>query len=163
MTVLGVVLLLTVIAPAVLAGVVVHRLGRRNRVCPRVPSLAPFGWLWSMRSAARLHRRLCRSAATARLCAARRPQWSGLGDVAGELEARAVAVDEHLVWSVRAPGTARRRMLAEVAAEVREVESLTERVLRMVGTPLPVPAADHRAELHDRVDALELALREIAS
>jgi hypothetical protein len=153
--------IVVLVLPSVAAALALRSLARRNRITPRVPTLAPLNWLWSWGGPARLHRRLCRNAATARMCAIRRPHWTAVADVTAELEARAVALDEQLVFATHATRNLRRRLLAEAAAEVREVEMLTQRVLRMTSAPLPVPQGPPPLALRDRVDALEHALREL--
>ena len=143
--------LLTVLA----VYVAVRRLKRRNRVSPAVPCDAPVRWLCAPSRAAMLHRRLRRSVYAAR-------QVRGpAAELAADLEAHAVAVDRHLVLAARAPMAARQRLLRQVAAQVDDIESLTERVLSAAAAPLQ-PGPERLALLAERLETLEAAQAEIA-
>ncbi|HEX2849873.1 MAG TPA: hypothetical protein VHN98_04935, partial [Acidimicrobiales bacterium] len=96
---------------------VFRRLNHANRVSPSVPTPAPLSWLWSFRTAARMHRRLRAGIATARAAVAVQGAVGlGLDDVVAELEARACQLDAQLVVADRAPQRPRLRMLRELAA-----------------------------------------------
>ena len=136
--------------------VAVRRLKRRNRVSPAVPCDAPVRWLCTPSRAAMLHRRLRRSVYAVR-------QVRGpAAELAADLEAHAVAVDRHLVLAARAPMAPRQRLLREVAAQVDDIESLTERVLSAAAAPLQ-PGPERLAVLAERLDTLEAAQAEIAA
>jgi hypothetical protein len=149
-----------------LLALAVRALFRRNRVDPRVRTNAPLGWLWSYRQAARLHRRLCRLSASARLSltagAASRPPWPALTDLGHELSRRACEIDGQLVVANRAPAAMRLRLLRDLAADVGEAEAVTERLVRTTrawrSSDLAAPSL---AELRRRLDALDEALGEI--
>ncbi|HEX7165647.1 MAG TPA: hypothetical protein VF230_01575 [Acidimicrobiales bacterium] len=143
----------------------IHLLRLRNRVSPAVPSMAPLHWMWSVRLAARLHRRLQGSVAAVRLAIAP-TVTSGLGlgldDVAAELEGRAVELDRQLVVASRAASRSRTRMLRELGAEVRELEAIGERTVRLTRAWAGAePSERGLAAVRDRLDALEGALREL--
>ena len=149
-----------------IAGVVLYairRLHLHSRVVPSVRSSAPLHWLVSPRRAARLHRRL-RAAVQASHLAQRHRETIGLGldDVVIELSNRAVDLDRQLVVCNRAPAAARSRMLRELTAEVRELESIAERTVRL-GRAW---AGDRPSErglglVRERLDSLEAAVREL--
>src|SRR3954469_5533622 len=156
------------VVSAVATALVVRWVQRHNRVDPRVRTAAPAVWLYSMRPAARLHRRLRRSVWCARAALdagmERGAPWGTLVELSGEVADRAVAIDRELVVVHRAPTASRRRLLRELADEVNEVEALNERVIRLAGgrfalPGLPVPAVD---PVRERLDALDLALQELA-
>lgn len=141
----------------------IRRLHLHSRVVPSVRSSAPLHWLVSPRRAARLHRRLRASVQAAHL-AQRHRETIGLGldDVVVELSNRAVDLDRQLVVCNRAPAAPRSRMLRELTAEVRELESIAERTVRL-GRAW---AGDRPSErglgpVRDRLDALEAAVREL--
>src|SRR5215212_3012644 len=116
------------VVSAVATALVVRWVQRHNRVDPRVRTAAPVAWLYSMRPAARLHRRLRKSVACARAALdaglERGAPWSTLVELSGEVADRAVAIDRELVVVHRAPTASRRRLLRELTAEVNEVEAL---------------------------------------
>ena len=153
--VLGFVVTGAVVA-ACLAAAVVHTLRVRNRVSPSVRTPAPMGWLWSTSTAARLHRRLRRTVLGTRACLQARAAWPTLGDLAAEIEGRAVALDRERGAAARRPQPGRRRMLAGLRDEVREVEALDQRLVTMAGTRRPDLVA-----VRERLDALDAALREL--
>ena len=135
---------------------VVHTLRVRNRVSPSQRTPAPIAWLWSTSTAARLHRRLRRTVLGTRACLQARAAWPTLGDLAAEIEGRAVALDRELVAAARLPQPGRRRMLAGLRDEVREVEALDQRLVTMAGRRRPDLVA-----VRERLDALDAALREL--
>jgi hypothetical protein len=125
----------------------VHMLRVRNRVAPGVKTRAPLSWLWSPRAAARLHRRLRRSVLGARMSL---EATSSFAELALEVERRAVVLDRELVAADRA------RRVGELRDEVEEVEALNQRLVAM--------ARNRRTDLagvHERLDALDAALREL--
>jgi len=142
---------------------VLRRLRRANQVRPGTPSPAPLSWLWSFRAAARMHRRLAAVVAAGRAAVALRgASGLGLDQVAGELERRAVDLDAQLVVADRAPAGPRARMLRELRAESRELESLVERVIRMSRAWSGAsPSERGLGPIRERLDLLEQALREL--
>jgi hypothetical protein len=153
-------------ALAVMVGAVafvVHRLRVRNRVVLSVRTPAPLRWLASPRRAARLHRRLRAAVAGAHLAQLHRETVSlGIDDVIAELSLRAVELDRQLVVCDGAPSASRRRMLRELAAEVGEVEALTERTIRLARAwSGDRPSERGLGPVRDRLDALEAAVREL--
>lgn len=152
---------------AVAAALVLRKLTRANRVAPGRKSAAPLSWLASPRAPARLHRRLRRAVAAANLSVAVAPAAVALLDVAGELTARAVKIDDCLVAANALHPQVRRPRLYELAAEIREIEQSTGRLHRLSSDwcrqldqasatmALPLP------DLHERLDAVEAALREL--
>lgn len=139
---------------------------RANRVSRRHKSAAPLTWLVSLGALARLHRRLRRAVATAELAVtAVAPAALPLRDVAAELTSRAVAADHWLVTARTLHPVAQRGRVAQLAREVRDIEMSAARLhglafewRRSVDNavaPLPPP------DLHQRLDAVEAALREL--
>jgi hypothetical protein len=144
-------------------GIVFHSLRRRNRVSPSVRTPAPLYWLWSWRFAARLHRHLARSVAGARACVVHSGEQLGLMAMVNELEAHASAIDAQLVAVDRSPQPTRYRMLRELYAEIRQVDAMAERVIRMgrawAGAE---PSVRGLAGVGERLDALESAMADLA-
>ena len=157
-----------------------RRLHRSNRLVAGRRSVAPSSWIWSPRRAAVLHRRLqscCQvaiqaaaetgpSAAPAgrRLMPRRRPSAPGPFErLASDMITQAVDLDARLVAADRRSGPLRRQTLAEVAAEVHQLESFAHRMdtlarawrAQLTG---PQPA---NTELGDRLDALDATLHEL--
>jgi hypothetical protein len=128
-----------------------HRLRRRNRVSPRARGAAPLAWLWSWRAPARLHRRLQASVRASSAVAS-----PALAELAAQLERRAVVVDQQLVAAARQPV-----LLAQVRADVDEIEALCTRLVGLAGQ-WPYAEGD-TAELSQRLDALDQARRELAT
>ena len=153
----------------VTAAVVLWRLRRRNRVSPDTPTLAPLRWVWSPQHAARLHRRLRAAVHTARFRAAgngRRYLPSGqVDDLVDELCRQATAIDDQLVLVRRAPAPVRRRVLRDIAEEVRTVESLAGRIAATVNgcdRPGLVGGGPSLARIGHQLDLLDEARIEIA-
>jgi len=159
--------ILILVTFAVSTALVLRKLTRANRVAPGRRSAAPLSWLVSPFTAPRLHRRLRRAVAAARLSVAVAPAALALQDVAGELTARAVKIDDYLVAANGLHPQVRRPRLYELADEIREIEESTGRLHRLssdwcrqldlatatMGVALP--------DLHQRLDAVEAALREL--
>lgn len=145
------------------AAVAAHVLGRANRLVPGTATPAPLGWLWSPRTAARLHRRLKRSLSAARTCAELHGRDLGLVDLVSDLERHAVALDRELVVADRLPHPNRSRALRELRAEVRQVDALAERIIRngraWSGTE---PSAREVTGVAERLDALESAVADLS-
>ncbi|HEX3426853.1 MAG TPA: hypothetical protein VHT30_12025 [Acidimicrobiales bacterium] len=139
---------------------------RANRVSRRHKSAAPITWLVSLGGPARLHRRLRRAVATAELAAnAVAPAALPLRDVAAELTSRAIAADQWLVTARALHPEAQRFRMTELAHEVREIEVSAARLHGLAfewrrsidNAVASLPAPD----LHQRLDAVEAALREL--
>jgi hypothetical protein len=140
-----------------------RRLQVRNRVSPRISSRAPLDWMWSWSLAARLHRHLARTVAAARSCIQGSRAQLGLEDLVAGLERHACAIDDQLVVVARLPASARRRLLRELAAEVREVDALAERVIRSGRAWAGVePSTRALAPVAERLDALDEAMRDLS-
>ncbi|HEX3539777.1 MAG TPA: hypothetical protein VHT75_04970 [Acidimicrobiales bacterium] len=166
--VLGVLALVAFTTFVIVLLAVLRKVTRANQVAPGRPSPAPLSWLASPGAPARLHRRLRRAVTTADVSARRiAPAAVALGDVAQEITARAVAVDDGLVAASGLHPMARRGQVAELAAEVRDIEACAARLHRVSGdwrrrhdeaaSALSVPPPN----LHERLDAVEAALREL--
>ena len=151
---------------AVFAGAVAYtrwRLRKQLRVRPSTPSPAPTSWLVSTSEPARLHRRLRRAAATARLAGERGD--ATITELATEIGDHAVALEAHLVmlsrmW--RRERSARR----QIVEQVTQLEQLTVRLTASaaeVSRPraLGAGAPDALAELTERIDALDAARAEL--
>jgi hypothetical protein len=165
---LGVTALVITAAVALVVALVMRAAVRANRVAPKRRSAAPLSWLASPGSPARLHRRLRRAVGVADFAVGTMaPAAMPLRDVAGQLEARAVTVDDWLVAAHLLLPAARRYRLAELGAEVREIEVSAARLHQLscdwrrcldqatAAEPVPLP------DLHQRMDAVEAALREL--
>ncbi len=157
-------------APCGGVALVMRSLIRANRVAPGRRSPAPLSWLVSPRLPARLHRRLRRAVRIASFATGTvAPAALPLREVAADLVARAVVLDD---WLVAADGLhlgARMPRLAQLAAEVRELEVSAarhhqvscewRRCLDQAAAAMAVPPPD----VHQRLDAVEAALRELPS
>ena len=144
-------------------GLTIHRLRRRNRVTPSVKTTAPTSWLWSLRLAPRLHRRLRRTTAVARQCMVESRDQLGLAELVCDLERHACEIDRQLVVVSRMPQPQRNRLLRELEAEARQVDALAERIIRMGRAWAGVePSARALAPVAERLDALDSALRDVA-
>jgi hypothetical protein len=154
-------LIASVVFTAGMAAMAWRSIERGNRVSPSVRSRFPIRYRWSMRYAARLHRHLRRTVAAVRSCVTSDDQL--VFDVVTELEHFACAVDDQLAIAVHMPQPARRRILRELRAEVHEVDAMAERLIRLrrawAGAQ---PSARTLAPIAERVEALELALRDLA-
>jgi hypothetical protein len=163
----GLLIVLMVLALTTIGSVVgLHwYLSHRNRVTPRVPSPAPLTWLWSPSTPARTHRRLRTAAATAR-SVPRDPEAPSLSAAAlsVDLEQHAVALDEWVVWTARAPRRWRRDHYRAIRSQVYDLETLSVR-LTMVSSALPRFPADDRtpplAAAREQVEQLEQAHAEL--
>jgi hypothetical protein len=160
-------------------GVLVWALRRANRVSPHYRTAAPLSWLYSWRTFAYLHRRLRRvvagvqAAMSPPLAVGARRREPGnrmpqaMIDLAGEIEARAVSVDDRLVVASHARHTPRRLALAELSREVRDVESSANRLVGLSNgwrnhlLVLSGNGPDAGEHLNERMDALEQALTEL--
>jgi hypothetical protein len=140
-------------------------LGRRNRVAPTVASPAPLTWLWSPSTPARTHRRL-RAAATTARSVPRDPDAPSLSAAAlsVDLEQHAVALDEWVVWTARAPRRWRREHYRAIRSQVYDLETLSVR-LTLVSSALPRFPDDDRTQplvaAREQVEQLEQAHAEI--
>jgi FAD/FMN-containing dehydrogenase len=160
--------LLVLTTLAVGSALVMRSLIRANRVAPGRRSAAPLSWLASPRRAPRLHRRLRRAVAASNFAVGTMaPAAVPLCEVAGELVQRAVSLDDWLVATLGLHLAARRYRLAQLTAEVREIEVSAARLHQLSSdwrrcldqateeTAIPLP------DLHQRLDAVEAALREL--
>lgn len=147
---------------AVAVGLALQGLKRRNRIAPRIRTGAPLSWLWSGRTAARMHRRLRGVVRSAQACCPRTSRRSPRGTVhelVDDLVELAAVADRKLVVAASMPRLRRALALAEVAGEIREIERLAGRVRHYaeLGAPAPVTVS----ALQERLDALDAARREI--
>lgn len=151
----------------------VWRLRRRNRVHRCLPTTAPLWWLSSPTRAPRMHRRLRAAVAASgwhgRRRARRRRASHGAGedrlqDLAGELAAEALALDNAIVSASLAPKRSRRHILDTLEPSVVRLERVAGRlaVLRAgsAGGRLLTDAAALDA-LEEQLDALEAARLEV--
>jgi hypothetical protein len=127
--------LMAAVFAACCAAAGVHMLRVRNRVVPEVRSAAPVRWLWSARTPARLHRRLRRSVLGCRF-----------------------ALDRELVAAGRARLSGRARVVRDLRGEVEQVEALNQRLVSMARTNR---SRTDLSAVHERLDALDAALREL--
>ncbi len=152
-----------------------RRLRRGARLVPGRPTTAPLWWLVHPGRPAQLHRRLRRACQTViaavgtptrSLHPARRQQPSSpLTRVGAEVVDRAVALDARVVIADHLVGAHRRRILQELAAQVRAVDAAAQRVQRLdsvwrdqrslVTTLVTEPS------LEMRLDAMEQAMAEL--
>jgi hypothetical protein len=154
---------------SVALGLLLWRLGRRNRLHPSTPTPAPVAWLLSPARPARLHRRLRAAVLTAHFRAPgrgrRKVPTSAVDELVAELLREAVAVDHQLVVAARAPLRVRTRLLGVAEPQVAKLEQLAARLAVLVSataTPGGAPAAAAIGALEERLDALEAARQEIA-
>lgn len=178
---LALVLWLVLITTVVLAtmAVAASRLRARNRVVPDAATGAPLWWLASPLPSARLHRRL-RDAATplhvpAPSARPRRRRATAIPapptvELRRTLTAEAVRLDAHLVALRRMSPSTRRVALSTLSAQVRELEGLGQRIVRLDaqaatnGTAGPwAPPGAGLAEVAERVGHLEAAHAELAA
>ena len=165
---LGVFLLFIGAVTALVTALAMRAVIRANRVAPGRRTAAPVSWLFSTRLSARLHRRLRRAVATSSFAVvAMTPSATPLREVAGELVDRAVAIDDWLVATNGLHPDIRRSRMSELAAEVDDIERSAARLHQICGdwrrcldqasgaTAVPAP------NLHQRLDAVEAALREL--
>lgn len=148
---------------AIAAVLVMRRVHRRNRVSPGVRSNAPLTWLWSPRTAPRLHRRLraCVVSAHASTTSTGRRPCAPITELADDLEQCAVRLDHDLVAADRVPRAVRGQPLAELRRSVAQVEQLAVRIERLGGSWADDGSPAGVAALGHRVDAVETALRDL--
>ena len=121
-----------IVACCIVALFIRHRINRRHRVHPKVPTPAPLTWLADPRGAARLHRRLAKVGHTAGEVAddhrvaqrkLRKPvEQPEMVALAEELRQQAVHLDVQVARTAGLPSTVRRAHLAQLAASVSEAE-----------------------------------------
>lgn len=135
-----------------------HRLRRRLRIAPRVPSKAPTVWIISPTAPARLHRRLCTVAASARLASTLDP---GVAPLADDLVAEAVAIEPRViaVARTRRAGWSARR---DLSTRVSDLEVVARRLATLSSETASPAEPLGPARLLERVSALEEARQELA-
>jgi DNA repair ATPase RecN len=141
-----------------------HRMRRFLRVRPSLRTQAPTGWALSTGEPARLHRRLRRVAASARITGSNGDLTTA--SLAVQVEDEAVRLETCLVALSRVWRTDRdaRRQLT---AQITELEHLAVRLAtNSAATSRPAGlttgAPDTLAELSERLDALDNANRELS-
>jgi hypothetical protein len=141
------------------------RLRKQLRVRPSTRSAAPTSWLVSTSEPARLHRRLRKATATARLAGAR--GGATVAGLAAEIEDHAVAVEAQLVMLARV-WRRERDARKQLAGQVTQLEQLAVRISasavdatrsRALGPGSP----DALAALTERIEALDAARAELAA
>lgn len=144
------------------------RLRRRNRLHPKVATMAPLIWLAHPGAPARMHRRLRAAIATASFRlpgqGRRKVPASSVDDLVESLLHEAAAVDEQLVLAARAPRAVRIRIMAVTAPQVTKIETIAGRLAVIVSSSARrggLPAANAIQALEDRLDALEVSRQEI--
>jgi hypothetical protein len=140
------------------------RLRKQLRVRPSTRSAAPTYWLVATSEPARLHRRLRKAAATARLAGAR--GGATIAGLADEIEDHAVALEMHLVMMSRM-WRRERHARKQLVAQVTQVEQLSSRLASTaveVNRPRALGAGspDALAALTERIDALDAAREELS-
>lgn len=121
-----------IVSLCILALFLRHRINRRHRIHPKVPTPAPLTWLADPRSAPRLHRRLAKVGRTAGAVAddhrvpqkklrkpVEQPEMVLLGE---RLRQQAVALDVQVARTAALPAAVRRQHLAHLASSVSEAE-----------------------------------------
>ncbi|MGC8626477.1 MAG: hypothetical protein ACP5VR_02790 [Acidimicrobiales bacterium] len=168
------------VAPVVLLGAgaafATYYLQRANRVGPSRVGPVPLAWLWSPSPAAMLHRRLrsaCQvassvvgSLATPRRRRRGRTLADSIAELAKEVIAEAVRLDQQLVPTSRlARGAPRARALAALDQQVALVEDAAARVSHLAArrAQLSGPAGPAALSLSERIAAMEAALGELSS
>lgn len=159
--------LIAAVAMALVAVLGARALRKRNRVSPSAASPAPAAWLGAPSAPARLHRRLRSAVAVARSAsAAAAPVAPRLAELTADLEREAVAIDDHLVMVSRLASRERRKVLAQLATKVRQVEQLASQVsLMAVQAQAPMISAGQPSALDDlshQLELLEQARHEVA-
>ena len=156
-------------------GVFWWKLDRANRVVPSQATPAPMHWLVSPSRSAQLHRRLRNAVAPGHVPPRKRERDPLVGSVTQlreELEAQATTVDHHLVLVAHRPRPQRRRELAALDGQVRQVEDLSVRLRHLAyetatrPTPdqRPIPETDvHLGRLAQSVGHQEQAVEELAA
>lgn len=128
-----------VVACCVVALLVRHRINRRHRVHPKVPTPAPLTWMADPRAAARLHRRLAKVGRTAGVVAddhrvpqkkLRRPvEQPPMVELAEQLRQQAVQLDRQVARTASLPATVRRAQLMALSRSVAEAEHACVRLV----------------------------------
>jgi len=121
-----------VVSLCIVALFVRHRVNRRHRVHPKVPTPAPLTWMADPRTAARLHRRLAKVGHTAGDVAddhrvpqkkLRKPvEQPEMVALAEELRQQAVNLDVEVARTAGLPTAVRRSHLAHLASSVSQAE-----------------------------------------
>ena len=139
-----------------------HRIRKKVRIKPSMPSPAPTTWLVSNSEPAQLHRRLRKVAVVARGATTVAGKGSAVAAVGRDIEDRTVAVEAHLVlisrmW--RREPEAR----ASLRDQVAELEHLATRTAAAATSQraLTMASEDPLADLRERLDALEAARIEL--
>lgn len=127
-----------------------HRINRRHRVHPKVPTAAPITWLADPRTPARLHRRLAKVGRTAGAVAddhrlpqkrLRRPvEQPRMVGLAEDLRQQAVNLDQQVARTAMLPAEVKRRHLEQLAWSVREAEFTCVRLVSLSATARTQPA-----------------------
>lgn len=154
-----------VVACCILVLLVRHRINRRHRVHPKVPTPAPLTWMADPRAAARLHRRLAKVGRTAGVVAddhrvphkkLRRPvEQPPMVDLAEQLRLQAIQLDHQVARTASLPTTVRRAQLVQLSRSVAEAEHACVRLVS-VSTQARTPAVlAHQA--HGYVDITDVA------
>jgi hypothetical protein len=142
----------------VLAGAFVrHRVRRHLRITPAVRSSAPTSYLVSLSAAARLHRRLRRIGATARLAAALDP---ALTIVADDVADQALALEPQVLAAART-GRVGRPTRARLAVRIAELEEVARRLTSMATDAADRAPWDGTTRIRERLVALEAARQEL--
>ncbi len=174
--------LLTVMVVLAGAGIAAFswQLNRHNRVVPDIETAAPLTWLISPAQSARLHRRLRNAAAPVMPPPApkrtRRHRGAAPEGPTDELRRglvdQVVAVDQHLIFTARLPGPARRPQQRALQQQVADIERLSSRILaheRRTAMPAAGPGTRPStppavlADLTQQLDLLEQAHDELAA
>ena len=171
--IVAILVLLFVVAPLTLFALVMRNLAKGNRVSPSVPTLAPLTWAFLPERPARLHRRLRRAIAMARVASAGHIAAGnrGLGaipELVTDLERRACVIDSELVVAARATGPARWSMLNELERQVYEIDALASRIAGLASAWAASAASGGNGPagldaINERVSALEAAMHEVAA
>jgi len=140
-------------------------LRKQLRIRPSTRSTAPTTWLAGTSEPARLHRRLRKAAATARLAGVR--GGPTVAELATDLENHAIALEAHLVMTSRV-WRREREVRRQLTAQVGQVEQLASRLTITSlesGRPraLTSGSPDALAELTERIDALDAARDELVA
>ena len=140
------------------------RLRKQLRVRPSTRSAAPTSWLVSTSEPARLHRRLRKAAATARLAGAR--GGATIATLAEEIEDHAVALESHLVMLSRM-WRRERQARKQLSVQVTQLEQLAIRLSTSAvevtrSRALGAGSPNALAELTERIEALDAAREELA-
>jgi hypothetical protein len=157
------------LAFCVVVAFVRHRVNRRHRVHPKVPTAAPLTWLADPRAAARLHRRLAKVGRTAGAVAddhrvpskrLRKPvEQPRMVELAEELRQQAVQLDHQVARTAQLPAAVRRLHLDQLSASVREAEFTCVRLVSVSATaasPATLAAAtDHATDITDVAGQVE--------